>query len=570
MDVPAAGMDYTFSAPSYASSLLTGLRDYRHRRELCDITLCTEEKELDAHRIVLACFSPYFSAMFKNEHKESSQQNVFMQGIDSEALSDLISYAYSSSLTINASNVQNLLAAASLLQITSVVEACCRFLQANLDVENCLGIAYFAEMHSCSHLYKQSWQFVLENFSEVSQCDEFLTVPDSYLKELVKSENLNVRSEEQVLNCVLEWLDHDRAARIKTVTSILQYVKLPLISRETISDRLLGDPALSLLPECLTMVSALLQPKAELDKQVLDVFEHSKYIPRRSSGQSTMFYVIGGETVGSRSSINTIQQFSTVKNTWIELGPMAVGRRGMGVATLDSYVYAIGGSDGVKSLSLVERYDPATDSWTCLTSLNQARSSVSAAVVNNQLYAIGGYDGVTSCLNLVERYDPLADSWTYVTPMNHQRSMTAIGVLNNLLYVIGGYDGASDLSSCEVYNPDSDTWSEVPAMQCCRCMSGVAVINGQLFVVGGCDCSLSLDSVEVFDPEKNQWRLGPKMSECRSGLGVVAVGSKLYAIGGYTGSECLNSVVCYDPKQDDGWSFVAPMVYAKRRFGCCS
>ena len=563
------GKDYTFTASSHASFLLTGMKEFRSHSEFCDITLCTKDKELDAHRIVLACISPYFSAMFRNEHLESTQRKILLQGIDSQALSALIDYAYSSTLKINEDNVQNLLAGASLLQITSVVDACCEFLQSNLDPENCLGIAYFAEMHSCVQLYELSWRYVLENFSEVSKTEEFLTVPDIFLKELVQSDNLNVKSEEEVLDCVLKWLDYDKAARIDSVVSVLQFVKLPLIPWETVLDRILGDPLLSALPDCQAILSIVSSARSNPDKEVPGSPGHSQYIPRKSIGQSTVLYVVGGETAAGRSNVNSIEQFSPAKNTWTELSPMGTSRRGMGVATLDGYVYAIGGSDGINALRLVEKYDPGTNSWTRLADLNHERSSVSAAVVDGQLYAIGGYDGITSCLSTVERYNPSDDSWSYVTSMNHLRSMTAVGVLKKRLYVIGGYDGGSDLSSCEVYDPETDTWSLIPDMHTCRCMAGVGVLDGKLYAIGGCDCSRSLNSIEVFDPEKNQWEFGAELSECRSGLGVAVVGTKLYAVGGYTGSEYLSSIECYDPKQS-GWSFVAPLSCSKRRFGCCS
>ena len=563
MDAP-----FTFTAATHASFILTAMNDCRDRNELCDITLYTADCELNAHRIVLACCSPYFSAMFRNEHRESRQQRIELIGIDPQALSNLVTYAYTSTLVINEENVQNLLSGAGLLQITAVIEACCEFLQSHLDHDNCLGIASFAEMHGCVKLHEFSWLFVLENINEVVKTEEFLTIPSELLIELVKSENLNVQSEDAVLDCVLKWFNHDKAGRLMSIVSVLKYVRLPLISFEALKERILGDSVLSSSPDIISLVAVANRCSPDVDV-ISDSPEHAQFIPRKSIGQSTVLYVIGGEVNPGRRSVNAVEQFSPSKNTWTELCPMSTSRRGMGVATLDGYVYAIGGSDGLNSLRLVERYDPASNKWERLADLHQERSSVSAAVIGGQLYAIGGYDGFSSCLDSVERYDPLTDSWTYVANMNHQRSMSAVGVLDDLLYVVGGYDGRADLSSCEAYNPTTNSWAEIPAMQSCRCMSGVGVLDGQLFAIGGCDCSQSLNSIEVFDPKKNHWEAGPGMSECRSGLGVAVVGNRLYAVGGYTGSEYLNSTECYDPKVS-GWSFVAPLASGKRRFGCCS
>jgi len=559
--------EYVFTASSHASVLLTAMNDCRDRNELCDITLYTKDCELNAHRLVLACCSPYFSAMFRNVHKESKQTRVELIGIDSKALCDLVTYAYTSSLVINKENVQNLLAGAGLLQIVPVIDACCEFIQTHLDYENCLGIASFAEMHSCHKLHEASWRFALENFAEVAKTEEFLSIPADYLVELVKSENLNAASEENVLNYVLKWFNHDKAERLSAIAFVLKFVRLPLIS-ETLREKILGNPLLGNSPDCVALVTNSKRASPDANG-LMDSSEHAQFIPRKSIGQSTSLYVIGGETAPGRLNVADCQKYSPSKNSWTELCPMSISRRGMGVATIDGLVYAFGGSDGLNSLSLVERFDPSTNTWTKLADLHQERSSVSAAVLNGQLYAIGGYDGITSCLDSVECYDPETNTWTYVANMLHQRSMSTVGVLNGQLYVIGGYDGGADLSTCEIYDPVQNKWQEMPSMHSCRCMGGVGVLDGKLYAIGGCDCSQSLNSIEIYDPLKQSWELGPDLLECRSGLGVAVVGSKLYAVGGYAGSEYLNSVECFDPKAG-AWAFVAPLQCGKRRFGCCS
>ncbi len=561
LTVDVRGNVFTFTAPTHAGCMLTAMSAHRDRHELCDITLCTEECELHAHRIVLACCSPYFSAMFRNKHRESQQERIDLMGIDSQSLSDLVTYAYTSTLVIDSSNVQNLLAGAGLLQITPVIEACCEFLQSLLDHENCLGIASFAEMHGCRKLYETSWSFALEKFSDVVKAEEFLLIPPNYLIELVKSENLSVQSEIDVLDCVLKWFAHNRADRLASMLSILSHIRLPLIDSDVLKDKMLAEPLLSTSANYLVMVANRNGATNSID--------HDQFIPRKSIGQSTSLYVVGGETAPGRLNVDVVERFTPSKNAWTTLCPMSTSRRGMGLATLDGCVYAIGGSDGLDSLRLVEKYDPVSNSWFKLADLHQERSSVAATICNGTLYAIGGYDGSTSCLDTVEKYDPVTDSWSFVASMNHRRSMSAVGVLNGLLYVVGGYDGAGDLSTCEMYDPVADVWTDIPSMDACRCMSGVGVLDNKLFVVGGCDRSKSLCTIEIFDPLLQNWSVGLDMTESRSGLGVAVVGSRLYAVGGYNGAEYLSNIECYDPKVG-GWSFVAPLTCGKRRFGCCS
>lgn len=63
--------------------------------------------------------------------------------------------------------VQALLAAANLLDVMAVREACCLFMEHQMDDMNCVGIHCFAEAHSCKVLAKCSMDYILEHFSSV-------------------------------------------------------------------------------------------------------------------------------------------------------------------------------------------------------------------------------------------------------------------------------------------------------------------------------------------------------------------------------------------------------------------
>lgn len=64
---------------------------------------------------------------------------------------------------------QALLAAANLLDVMAVREACCRFMECQMDETNCVGIHCFAEAHSCKVLEKRSMDYILEHFGSVYQ-----------------------------------------------------------------------------------------------------------------------------------------------------------------------------------------------------------------------------------------------------------------------------------------------------------------------------------------------------------------------------------------------------------------
>ena len=96
---------------------------------------------------------------------------------------------------------QVLLPASSLLQMSTVREACCKFLMRQLHPTNCLGIRSFAgnkyfkkrdslikisfiDTHACKELHKRSHKFALQNFQEVMNTEEFLLLPFSEVNTL--------------------------------------------------------------------------------------------------------------------------------------------------------------------------------------------------------------------------------------------------------------------------------------------------------------------------------------------------------------------------------------------------
>jgi len=119
-----------------------------------------------------------------SEMCESSQPTVTLNGIDPDAMFELIEYAYTcktrneffylfilfcfvAEITICENNVQSLLSAANLLMMQAVRDACSSFFERFLDETNAIGINCFAESHGTQELTKKAKRFVLKKFSQV-------------------------------------------------------------------------------------------------------------------------------------------------------------------------------------------------------------------------------------------------------------------------------------------------------------------------------------------------------------------------------------------------------------------
>ena len=129
-----------------------------------------------------------------------------MKDIDPDVLDRIVEFIYTGHLDVTVDNVQDLLAAASLIQLESVQEICCEFLKEHLEPANCLGIRNFAEANGCTQLTEAVDVFARERFVDVYCGDEFLSHPCEHLISIISSDELNVTSEKEVYLAVIRWV----------------------------------------------------------------------------------------------------------------------------------------------------------------------------------------------------------------------------------------------------------------------------------------------------------------------------------------------------------------------------
>ncbi|KAG8013878.1 Kelch-like protein 20 [Nibea albiflora] len=523
----------------------------RKHRELCDVVLVVGAKKIYAHRVILSACSPYFRAMFTGELAESRQTEVVIRDIDERAMELLIDFAYTSQVTVEEGNVQTLLPAACLLQLAEIQEACCEFLKRQLDPSNCLGIRAFADTHSCRELLRIADKFTQHNFQEVMESEEFMLLPANQLIDIISSDELNVRSEEQVFNAVMAWVKYSIQERRPQLPQVLQHVRLPLLSPKFLVGTVGSDPLIKSDEECRDLVDEaknyLLLP------QERPLMQGPRTRPRKPIRCGEVLFAVGGWCSGD--AISSVERYDPQTNEWRMVASMSKRRCGVGVSVLDDLLYAVGGHDGSSYLNSVERYDPKTNQWSSdVAPTSTCRTSVGVAVLGGYLYAVGGQDGV-SCLNIVERYDPKENKWTRVASMSTRRLGVAVAVLGGFLYAVGGSDGTSPLNTVERYNPQENRWHTVSPMGTRRKHLGCAVYQDMIYSVGGRDDTTELSSAERYNPRTNQWSPVVAMTSRRSGL---------MAVGGFDGTTYLKTIEVYDPDANT-WRLYGGMNY--RRLG---
>uniref|UniRef100_A0A1B0A5I6 Kelch-like protein diablo n=1 Tax=Glossina pallidipes TaxID=7398 RepID=A0A1B0A5I6_GLOPL len=537
------------------------MNEMRKRNMFCDITLVASNREISAHKIVLASCCPYFHAMFTGS-EESRQDRITLQGVEYHALEPLIEYLYTSTITITEDNVRVLLIAANLFELTDVRDGCCSYLRTQLDARNCLGIRNFSDMHGCVKLVNYADTYIQKHFNEVIQFEEFLNLTHEQVISLISNVRISVSSEEEVYKCVRNWIRYDLIPREQYTADLMKHVRLPCLAKEYITQKVNKEPLLKGNITCKNLII-----EALTHHLVPSEINTVRTIPRKPVEWPKILLVIGGHP---SEAILSVEYYDFLEEKWRVAPDMPNRRSKAGLAVLNDKVYAVGGFNSVSAMRAVDVYNPARNEWSTSNRMLARRSTLGVAVLNGCVYAVGGFDNHNG-LSSAEMFDPENEVWSFIASMSTRRSSVGVGVVNGLLYAVGGFDDNTrqHLSSVERYNRDTNTWQVVADMSARRSGAGVGVLNNILYAVGGRVGPMVCRSVEAYGLEKNQWKKVADMSFCRRNAGVVAHDGLLYVVGGGDGQSNLSSVEVYNPHTNSWRILDVAMIIGRSHAGVC-
>jgi hypothetical protein len=316
-------------------------------------------------------------------------------------------------------------------------------------------------------------------------------------------------------------------------------------------------------------------------------------------GKSVALLLVLFLTASSLTVVKPAFSISTVaaENTWTQKAPMPTARGGLGVATVNGKIYAIGGIGGVIDMAIGtvpyssgflntnEAYDPITNTWETKASMPTARDNFAIATYQNKIYCMGGvtgmgtipYQGTEILLpaylwsTVNEVYDTAKDTWETKTPMpSAPNAQLTANVVDGKIYLLGGlttqpvmvYDPATDTWNNSQTEKLGDSWNKAlldaydfKSSEDVGNQFASAVYNNKIFALSYYIGFNPDKALLVFDSLGGRWSLG---SPAPSGvsLGVAAITSgfiapkRIYFLG-----PDLN--YAYDP-ENDSWQIGVP------------
>ncbi|XP_043927630.1 kelch repeat and BTB domain-containing protein 7 [Protopterus annectens] len=434
------------------------------------------------NRNVLAAASPYFKSMFTGGLYESKQKQVTIHDVDTESMALIIDYCYTGKVTVSESNVQPLYAAANMLQLEYIRQACISFMTRRMDLSNCAGILKFADAFDSQELKSKALAFIARNFRHLYQNnEELMDLNLNQIKEVLLLSNLDVESERKVFFFAVRWIEsnvEERSVCSPEVFKCIRWHSFGDDGKEYVEELLRSKSLIR--KHCQDFIEDMLTAKFDnlegtkrigmLAEEMVIFFGHPKepflcYNPyfghvfampsplntlthSRNCTSSAVCVSTDNDLYLAAQPSKQLWVYNAVINTWQQLPDRLLARDGMDIGYLNGFIYIMGGRDpftGVK-IKDVECYNIRKNQWKLVAELPHTLYAFELIALDGYLYAVSS--------KRMLRFDPDRNCWVNCASLKCNEFREAC-VFNGEIYCI------CDMPVVKVYNPASGEWRRI-------------------------------------------------------------------------------------------------------------
>jgi len=217
------------------------------------------DQRFPAHRVVLSAQSMFLAALFDSGLKDSASAEVELKELEPSVFALAMDYMYDGTCTVpSASTLEPVLAAASLLQVDSLVSAAAAELETRLTPGNCVRALACADRHHLPQLAARAEAVAAGAFVEAASD---ASMPVSSLRALLQSDAINVKTEQEVYETLSTWLKNQAVPLSEEAQrDLFSLVRLPLLPKPFIQSTVMEEAALSTVQGYKLLLTQLLGP----------------------------------------------------------------------------------------------------------------------------------------------------------------------------------------------------------------------------------------------------------------------------------------------------------------------
>lgn len=472
-------------------TLISSLEVFYKNEEFFDIVLKTDDStEIQAHKIILSAFSPYFYEKLRGNPKKT----IEVPGVKSFTLKSIVEYIYIGTIKISVVNFVDILRAAVFLRMKNLILVCHKFIKLNLNLNNFWTIFKLA----CNEYeLKETFKIIISTlFEEFTSTPEFLQLTESELSEVLQ---LNLKSSEclqveQAIKILLSWVEHDKDIRrqrlLKLLTMICDHYNLNGSLQET------GDSNESLSTNMDEKANGSESKGNKLDEK------QSYNLDAKADSKKS-------ESSNLNEKVNSAHSKSTHVDSKAEFNDSKNKLSNEKADSKESDGYETD-SESYESESETEQSEN-TKKKSQSNSLNSESQTVPITQMKEKTTEIR----VLYCEEVdqleIYGYDPNEDNWElkdqpsvpYIPRENHSSI-----VIGDKFYMVGGKCREQGTNTAECWDLKTQTMIRMPPMRYARSWSQLTKLDNYLFVYGG---KVKNDkdemSLDIFNIDTKKWKL---------------------------------------------------------------
>eukprot|EP01090_Pellita_catalonica_P012517 TRINITY_DN273_c0_g1_i1.p1 TRINITY_DN273_c0_g1~~TRINITY_DN273_c0_g1_i1.p1 ORF type:complete len:548 (-),score=86.88 TRINITY_DN273_c0_g1_i1:52-1695(-) len=247
-----------FNAALFGAMVQEGFQKLYNAKGISDVViLLVDDKDsiqekLYAHKMVLSVWSDVFCTLILEKEKEVSRRKKSKKTTDddspprrlklkieipSEDLANfrlMLQYMYTGEADfIDGKNVLPLIGLANHFGIHSLKEVCGSLLGELVDDDTLLYYLNICDTYTINSLESACGEHLAENFTDLVQESKLMDLKPSTWAQILKSDDLQIMSEEDLFEMVLKYSDRwkkDKAKREEVLSLLLPHVRFPFFS----------------------------------------------------------------------------------------------------------------------------------------------------------------------------------------------------------------------------------------------------------------------------------------------------------------------------------------------------